>query len=172
NSSDSNDTGRTNEAETSNGIHYNTFHADTLGELPDGNYHIFSANDDSMALTAADEGSNSFVKMDYFTGNASQSWYVYKQTSTSGAVNYHMVSTSNQLASNVVGAGTGSIIRLTANGNGDEQGFNITPLGNGYYTITNNAGNRLGYNTSNSSLETQSVTQNKTQRWKFVLAEY
>lgn len=172
NSSDSNDTGRTNEAETSNGIHYNTFHADTLGELPDGNYHIFSANDDSMALTAADEGSNSFVKMDYFTGDASQVWYVYKQTSASGAVNYHMVSTSNQLACTVVGAGTGSIIRLTANGNGDEQGFNITPLGNGYYTITNNAGNRLGYNTSNSSLETQSVTQNKTQRWKFVLAEY
>ena len=172
NSSDTSDTGITNEEETSNGIHYNTFHADALGEIPDGNYYIVSANSDKMALTAAEEGSNNFAKMDYFTGDATQVWYVYKQTSASGAVNYHMVSTSNQLACTVTGAGTSSIIRLSANGNGDEQGFNITPLGNGYYTITSNTGNRLGYSTSSISLETQSVTQEKTQRWKFVLAEY
>ena len=169
-SSETGDTGITNEEETSAGIRYNTFHADALGEVPEGNYYIFSANSNNMVLTASEESSTSFAKLDYFTADANQVWYVYKQTSAEGTESYHIVSVEKQLAFTVVGAS--SLIELTGNGTGSEQGFNITPLGNGYYSITDYTNSRLGYNNSTNTLETQATSESKTQRWKFVLAEY
>ena len=54
----------------------------------------------------------------------------------------------------------------------DAQQWMIQDLGNGYYIVTSQLNVRIGYNTSNSIVQTQSNTQNKTQRWKFVWADY
>ena len=174
-SSDTNATGILGEKETSNGIRYNTFKADFLGELTEGNYYILSANSDNLALTSTTESDNNFAKMDYFTGEKAQIWHVYKQQDASGNTYYRIVDNSTNLALEVSdGTGdAGVMIDLFENNiNNTAQNWNISSLGTGYYTITSQKGIRMGYNTTSTIVETQTTTQKKEQRWKFVLAGY
>lgn len=174
-SSDSSSTGALGEIETSYGVRFNTFHADALGEIPEGDYYIFSANSDKKVLTSYDESGTIFGRYDFFTGETNQIWHVYKQADATGNTYYRIINRSNNLALEVSdsSADAGVLIDLYNNNiNNTSQNWNINPLGNGYYTITSQAGIRMGYNTSSSVAETQTVTQEKSQRWKFVLAGY
>ena len=174
-SSDTNATGILGEKETSNGIRYNTFKADFLGELTEGNYYILSANSDNLALTSTTESDNNFAKMDYFTGEKTQIWHVYKQQDASGNTYYRIVDNSTNLALEVSDdtGNAGVMIDLFENNiNNTAQNWNISSLGTGYYTITSQKGIRMGYNTTSTIVETQTTTQKKEQRWKFVLAGY
>lgn len=174
-SSDTNAAGVLGEAETSNGIRFNTFHADVLGEILEGNYYILSANSDNLALTSTKESDNTFAKMDYFTGEKAQIWHVYKQQDTSGNTHYRIIDNSTNLALEVSDdtADAGVMIDLYENNiNNTAQNWNISPLGTGYYIITSQQGIRMGYNTSSTIAETQTATQEKEQRWKFILAGY
>ena len=161
--------------ETSYGVRYNTFHADALGEIPEGDYYLFNANSDKQILTSYEESGTVVGRMDFFTGDVNQIWHVYKQADASGNTYYRIVNRSNNLALEVSdgSADTGVLIDLYDNNiNNTSQNWNIVPLGNGYYTIVSQSGVRMGYNTSSSIAETQAVTQEKAQRWKFVLAGY
>lgn len=174
-SSDTSATGILGEMETSYGVRYNTFHADALGEIPEGDYYLFNANSDKQILTSYEESGTVVGRMDFFTGETNQIWHVYKQADASGNTYYRIVNRSNNLALEVSdgSADTGVLIDLYDNNiNNTSQNWNIVPLGNGYYTIVSQSGVRMGYNTSSSIAETQAVTQEKAQRWKFVLAGY
>ena len=175
-SSDSSSTGLQNEAETANGIRYNTFHSSDTGELVEGNYYIFSANSDNMVLSSYEESGITIARMEPFTGEDNQVWHVYKQADPStGTEYYRMENTANNLALEVSdnSADIGVTIDLYQNNvENTAQNWNLNPLGNGYYIVTSQLNVRIGYNTSNSIVQTQSNTQNKTQRWKFVWADY
>ena len=111
-----------------------------------------------------------------FTGEDNQVWHVYKQADPStGTEYYRMENTANNLALEVSdnSADIGVTIDLYQNNvENTAQNWNLNPLGNGYYIVTSQLNVRIGYNTSNSIVQTQSNTQNKTQRWKFVWADY
>ena len=175
-SSDNNSTGLQNETETANGIRYNTFHSADTGELVEGNYYIFSANSDNQVLSSYEESGIAIARMETFTGDENQVWHVYKQKDPSTGVEYYrMENTSNNLAMEVSDntSDIGVTIDLYQNNvENTAQNWKLGALGNGYYTITSQLNARIGYNTSNSILQTQSNTQSKTQRWKFVWADY
>ena len=174
-SSDNNSVGILGETETSNGVRYNTFYVDAQSEMPEGDYYILSANSDNLALTSVKESDTHFAKMDYFTGETSQMWHVYKQKDAAGNTYYRIVDTSTELALQVSddSPDPGILIDLYENNAyNTAQNWNILPLGTGYYTVVSHKGIRMGYNTSNFVAETQAATQKTTQRWKFVLAGY
>ena len=169
-STDTNSAGVVNEVESASGIRYNTFHGDSLGEIPEGNYYIFSANSDNMVLSSYTENDNTFARMSDFTGKSNQIWRVYKSNGV-----YRIVNTSSNMALEVSedSGEAGVLIDLyTNNVNDTSQNWNIASLKNGYYTITSSNGLRMGYNTSSTAAETQTSTQEKEQRWKFVWADY
>ena len=169
-STDTNSAGVVNEVESASGIRYNTFHGDSLGEIPEGNYYIFSANSDNMVLSSYTENDNTFARMSDFTGKSNQIWRVYKSNGV-----YRIVNTSSNMALEVSedSGEAGVLIDLyTNNVNDTSQNWNIASLKNGYYTITSSNGLRMGYNTSSTATETQTSTQEKEQRWKFVWADY
>ena len=167
-STDRNTDGQQNEIETSDGIRYNSFQYDVLGEIPDGNYYIFSADSNDQVLTAKDEHSSIIVNMQTFTGSDEQIWRVYKS-----GTKYRIENTKHQKVMNAPGSTVGTLVTLTDNSDSNvTQTFSISTLQNGYYKITSNSGRRLGYTSSEVELAMQNTNQNKMQRWKFVLASY
>ena len=178
-STDSNSTGLTNEAETPYGIRYNIFQNDPLTEVAEGNYYIFSADSDNVVLTSREESGNTFAVMSTFTGENNQKWRVYKVNSSDGSSYYRLVNLDNGLALEVSdgSSNAGVLIDLYSdNANNTAQNWRIASLGNGYYSVTSQSGVRMGYGDTTlgdpSIVLTQNVTQAKTQRWKFVLADY
>ena len=155
--------GKTNEKETSDGIRYNTFQYDSLGELPDGNYYIFAGNSNKQVLTLKDEGSSILSFMDTFSPNDKQVWYVHKSGS-----GYIIENTNNQKVMDLsVNFGR---VYLTDNTSSASQIFSINSVGDGYYTITANNGNRL--DVSSTVLQGLAVNNSSTQEFKFVVADY
>ena len=178
-STDSNSTGLTNEAETPYGIRYNVFQNDPLTEVAEGNYYIFSADSDNVVLTSREESGNTFAVMSTFTGENNQKWRVYKVNSSDGSSYYRLVNLDNGLALEVSdgSSNAGVLIDLYSdNATNTAQNWRIVSLGNGYYSVTSQSGVRMGYGDTTlgdpSIVLTQNVTQAKTQRWKFVLADY
>ena len=168
-STDPNSSGQENEVETSDGVRYNSFQYDVLGEIPDGNYYIFSADTLNLALTAKDEGSSIIADMQTFTGDDDQVWRVYR----SGG-QYRIESTQYQKVWSVSGSSIGQLVSLLdENSSMVSQNFSIVSLQNGYYVISSNGGRRLGYTSQdNTPILTQSTNQSKLQRFKFVFASY
>lgn len=178
-SSDSSSTGLMNEPETAFGIRYNAFQNDSLMEIAEGNYYLFSADSDNKVLTSRQESDSTFAVMSEFTGDTTQKWRVYKVTLSDGSSYYRIVNIGNGLALEVSdgSSNAGVLIDLYSdNINNTAQNWNISALGNGYYSITSQSGVRMGYGDSvlgdPSIVLTQTVTQEKTQRWKFILADY
>lgn len=175
-STDTNTVGVVNEVETANGIRYNSFHSSALNDVVDGNYYIFSANSDNKVLTDAEESSGGVARMDTFTGESNQIWHVYKFTATDGNQYYRLVNNSSgkALMVSATNSNTGVMIALGDNDtNNSTQNWHVSSLKNGYYTISTYLGVRIGFDSSGSpSVVTQSNTQETTQRWKFVLANY
>lgn len=167
-STDTSATGKQNEVETSDGIRYNVFQYDVLGEIPEGDYFIFSADGSNKVLTAKDEGSSIIVDMELFTGNDNQVWRVYKS-----GTRYHIENAEHQKVMNAPN-GVGSLITLQESSSyTNTQNVAITPLNNGYYTLSSYGGRRLGYESSSATeLETQDTNSSMRQRWKFVYANY
>ena len=158
--------GQINEKETSNGIHYHSMQIDSMSEIPEGNYYIFPADSYNNVLTSYNQGSLDVVAKQLFGPTEKQIWHVYKDSSGQ----YKIESTYDRT---VWRYNAGRVELVDGSKNLSGTSFNITPLNNGYYSITSGStymeasgsGGMLqgkGNNTGNSL----------SQRYKFVLSDY
>lgn len=164
-STDTSTVGQQNEYETSNGIRYNSFQYDSTGALPEGNYYIFSSEKENEVLTLKLEGENYVTEMKPFTGDATQVWRVYKNGSS-----YHIQNTQYQkdfvvLDTDLVYLNDPDL--LTQN-----QNVSISPLQNGYYTISPADNANVRVELYSNTLYSNPKGSSHSQRWKFVIASY
>lgn len=168
-SSDLSTVGQQNEYETSDGIRYNTFQYDSTGDLPENNYYIFSSASDNKVLTLQQEGDNFAATMQLFTGEDNQVWRVYKNGG------YYHIQNAQFQKDFVVLSSEAMVYLNSPDLSSVNQNLTITPLGNGYYTISPyNATNiNVGYkSTSYTPLFSLPASSNHFERWKFVVASY
>lgn len=162
--------GSVGEIETVNGVRYNSFNANSLEAIPEGDYYIFSANSDNQVLTSYEEDELFYARMEPFVVGKDnvQTWHLTKVGN-----GYRIINTFTNYALDIeegfaeIGA---KVDLLPNNPNNSVQEWTITPLKDGYYTI-GQQNLRMGYE-SDTFTKIQSVTQEKNQRWKFVLANY
>lgn len=167
-STETDTTGQENEAETANGIRYNSIQPDPTASLPDGNYYLFPASSDNQVLTY-DAGDNDNAKLALFEADKKQIWKVEKGSNGY----YRLIETSTGLALAITDGSGDANVNIdfgTNNSNNASQEWTITPLGNGYYKLRSKVGVYAGI--SGSNVITQSFSSAKTQRFKFVNAEY
>lgn len=169
-SKDTSSIGQQNEYETSDGIHYNSFQYNSTEALPEGNYYIFSSASDNKVLTLKQESENYVVTLELFTGEDEQAWRVYKNGNF-----YHIQNTKYQQDFIVLASDSSLVYLNSPDLSTENQNLTITPLGNGYYTISpyNMNNIRVGYTSATSTaLYSLNSSNNHFQRWKFVVASY
>lgn len=169
-STDTSSIGQQNEYETSDGIHFNSFQYDSTGDLPEGNYYIFSSDSDNKVLTLQQEGDNFVANMQVFTGENNQMWRVYKNGNS-----YHIQNTQYQKDFIVLDSDTSLVFLNDSDLAAENQNLAIIPFKNGYYAISpkSNTNIRVGYASASSTvLSSYNASSSHFQRWKFVVASY
>ncbi len=169
-SSDTSTIGQQNEYETSDGIHYNSLQYDSTEALPDGNYYIFSSESHNRVLTLQEEaGDQGYVAvLKEFTGDDNQMWRVYKNGGY-----YHLQNPRYMKDFIVLNSDNTLVLFNNPDFSADNQNISITPLGNGYYTISpyNNSNLRVTLGDADA-IYTKGLSNTHSQRWKFVMASY
>ena len=169
-STDTSSIGQQNEYETSDGIHFSSFQYDSTGDLPEGNYYIFSSDSDNKVLTLQQEDDNFVATMQVFTGENNQMWRVYKNGDS-----YHIQNTQYQKDFIVLDSDTSLIFLNDPDLEVENQNLSIIPFKNGYYAISpkSNTNIRVGYASASSTvLSSYNASNSHFQRWKFVVASY
>lgn len=169
-SNDTSTKGQENEYETSEGIHFNSLQYDSTEALPEGNYYIFSSESHNKVLTMQEESGDQgyVVVLKDFTGDDNQTWRVYKNG------DYYHIQSPRYLQDFIVLDSDNSLVLFnTPDLLAQRQNVIITPLGNGYYTISpyNNSKIRVGLGDADA-IYTQTSSSAHSQRWKFVMASY
>ena len=159
--------GQHNEYETSDGIRYNTFQYDSTEELPEGNYYIFSSYSNNKVLTLRSDGDNYVAALQLFTGEGDQLWRVYKNGEY-----YHIQNIKYQKDIILFDSSDSLAYLNDPSLSADSQNVTITPLGNGYYTISpyNTTSVQASYNPTYDAVYSLTSSGQHTQRWKFVVA--
>lgn len=165
-STDTSTGGQQNEGETSDGIRYNTFQYDSTEELPEGNYYIFSSYSNNRVLTLRSDGDNYVAALQLFTGERDQLWRVYKNGEY-----YHIQNIKYQKDIILLDSSDSLAYLNDPSLSAGSQNVTITPLGNGYYTISpyNTASVQASYNPTYNAVYSLTSSGQHTQRWKFVV---